>query len=299
MSEATATQEKPATGLSVTPVKLDVVINHKEVSYRPLDKEWAEELSRSIETNGLDSPVLVWRGDNPKTKVKFGGETHDPAFLVAGLHRREALKLFRRRNPKAFEEKFPESMIPAFVKGGELTDMICASLRENVDRKDMPASEIIPVIERLQKEFKMKQKDIAAAVGKSASWVNEIMAIGSELGEEAMEEVKKGDMPLKDAKRAAKEVRSAKKAGVDVDAKEVVARHKTKAAERKAAGRDREPKRVSAGTLWKRYLALPTMKIVDKVEVLEGAFKYLVGAAARPPKELRLDKEKESKAEKE
>jgi ParB-like chromosome segregation protein Spo0J len=279
-------------GVDRRTVPLELITKHPEMHYRPLDKEWADELSADIENNGLDVPLIVWNEDGD-TQVKIAGELHPASFLIAGLHRQEALKRFRARNPKGYEKMFPEG-IPVVFKTGDMADALTAQLRENVQRKDMTAEEIFPVIERLQDDFGLKGKEIAKRIGKSTAWVSNVMQIKEQLGDEGVEGVIKKGVTMSDAAKAARKLKKAKKAGKKVSVSEVLKGAKSKAAKKKKKGAQRAEKRISAKTAYKRFLALPKMKLHDTIELLTETLAYLAGEEEEPPDLIAEEPESET-----
>jgi transcriptional regulator with XRE-family HTH domain len=279
-----------------------MIVDAEDVPYRPVDAAWAEELSHNIEQRGLDQPLLVWNGGSKKGEqiTIEGKDGKFPAtYLIAGQQRRAALKLIRKRSPEKFKEMFPNG-IPVIVKGGEMDAFLLMQLRENVTRKDMEVKHILPVMKKLKKEHSMKQREIAKAIGKHESYVSQIFDAEETLGEAEMADLAEDGATVGDARKAAKEVKEKVKAGKDkkVAKDEVVAKTKKKLAEKKASGRVRDERRVSAKALWKRYIALPRgTKLGEKVEILEAVLGYLAGDEAYElPEVLQQDVESEAEA---
>jgi ParB-like chromosome segregation protein Spo0J len=292
-------QKKTFVEGTVTHVPLKAIIDHEEILHRPLDKEWVNELAKDIERNGLTVPLIVWNGGGKKgQQVELeNGKIIPATFLIAGLHRRAAIRSILKANQPRYKELFPDG-VPVHVLGGEEQDALAALLRENVQRKDMDMAQILPIISKMRDEYGMKQKDIAAKIGKSAAWVSQVFDIEEELGEEGSEELKKGGVSMSDAREAAGKVRKAKKAGKPVSAKDELQKAKAKKAALKAKGREREERRVSAKTVWKRYSALPKMNMGAKLTVAENALGYLAGDEEFDlPPELQADTEEEGKDE--
>jgi ParB-like chromosome segregation protein Spo0J len=229
--------------------------------------------------------------------MKLAGEVVPATFLVAGFRRREALRKFRADNPKGFDKKFPNG-IPAIIRTGELQDILCLHLRENIARVNPAAEDIIPVLLRLQDEFKMKQNVIAAQVGKSTAWVSQILTVKKTLGKEGIEELEKGGISLKDAKDASAKVQAAAKKGVKLDAKEELQKAKDKTSARKESGRERDEKRMSAKKVFAIYKAMPSVTMGERIQLLEKALGYLAGAEDSLPKAFKLDSERASKVKK-
>lgn len=293
---ATATVKSFLEG-TLTKIPLKRIVDHAEIPHRDLNTEWVEELSQSIQNVGLDVPLIVWNGGGEKgirMELGEGGEKVPASFLVAGNHRRAALKAFMKRDPAAFKERFADG-IPCHVHGGSIADVLTAQLRENVMRSDMPAEQVFPVLKRLlKKEAKggcgMSQKEVAKAIGKSTAWVSQILSIEEELGEEVVEALKKKEVGLSEARDAAGQAKKDKKAGKTVDKKAVVEKLKAKSKARKEKGKTREDRRLSAKVLWKRYLALPSRPMGEKKAILESALGYLAqDADSELAEELQAD----------
>lgn len=247
---------------------------------RELDSDHVNELSESIEKNGLDQPLLVWDGGAKDNEVQVSGGKKFPAtFLLAGNHRRAALRKFKKRDKSAFEKMFADG-IPVRVISGDLKDAVAAQLRENLDRLNPTPEQILPSIIRLKDEFKMKGKAIAAAIGKSTAYVSEILAIREHLGEEGVEAAKGGN--LKDSIKAARKVKkgeSTKEAEVE----------KLKSKKSKKKGKKKAAKRASLKQLFARYRALPSLKTGVRVEILEKLCEYVLGDSDDLPDELQAD----------
>lgn len=264
-------------------VALENIRQHPDLPLaRPIDKAHVAELTASIMRSGLDQPLLVWNGGGDGVVVELGtsGKEAPASFLIAGAHRKEALKAFRKAKPSEFASMFPEG-IPVHIMGGELEDAIAAQLRENLARKDVTPQEVLPLIQRLQKDFNLKQKDIARRIGKTEGYVSMVLDIESELGEEGADAVKSGEVSLRGAVAAASEVKKAKKAGKAPDVKGAIAKAKAKKAKSKAG-----VKRVSAKTLYERFQSMPNVTIGKKVLILAGALAYLAGEEDEIPDEL-------------
>ncbi len=278
-------------------VTLDHIVGHKDIKNREHEAENVEELTTDIEHNGLDTPLMVWDGGKPGNMMKVGGQLVPATFLVAGFRRRSALKKYRANDPKGFTAAFPNG-IPCLQRTGDLSEMLCLHLRENVARVNPAAEDVLPVITRLQDEFGLKQNQIAKQIGKSTAYVSQMLGIKKTIGDEGLDEVKKGGVSLKDAKAAADNMKKAAKKGEKLDAKEELAKAKAKTAARKSSGRERDEKRVSAKKLFAIYKAMPTTTLGSRIELLEKAFRYLAGELESLPKEFKLESERESKAKK-
>jgi hypothetical protein len=289
VKKKTVVAEKP-TGY----LPLDLLIGHPDLGNRSVDKNWVEELKVSIFNNGLDSPLWVWDGGTEYPEMEVDSVKHPSSFLVDGFHRRSALKALLKESPDKFKVLFPNG-IPIVTRTGSLREMIELQLRGNVDRKNPQPGDILPQMIRLRDEFKRTGKDIAKAVGRSAAWVSRVFSIQEDLGEEAVEAINKGEALEGDMMEAAKVAKKAKKAGQPVDTKKLVAAAKDKKSALAAEGRERENKRVSLGTIWRRYQGLPTQTIGERLALLEGAIMYALKQTEIIPKLLRMHKEEKTK----
>lgn len=289
---------------TMTHIPLRLIVEHPQIIYRSLNEEWVEELSKNIEQVGLTVPLIVWNGGGDKgVRMQIGegdsAEKVAASFLVAGNHRKNALKSLFKRNAARFKELFPDG-VPAVVIGGDLKDALTAQLRENVMREEMSPAQVFPVLKfLLKKEDKggggMSQKEVAKAIGKSTAWVSQVLDIEEQLGEEGVEALEKKEVGLAAARDVASKVKKAKKEGKAVDAKEELKKVKEKVATRKAAGKAREAKRLSAKKLWERYLALPRMSMGESKAILEAALGYLAGDDnSELPEELTAESEESS-----
>jgi ParB-like chromosome segregation protein Spo0J len=282
---------------------LDYETENASMGNRKIDKQWVKELAADISRNGLTVPLLVWNGgsDAGKTAELPSGKEVPASFLVAGFHRRQAIQTIRDTEPARYKELFPNG-IPCYVRGGTLAECITAQLRENVSRKGVESADILPQMLRLRDEFSMSSKDIAKAIGKSASYVSQVFAIEEELGEEGVEAVSKGEVKLQHAKDASREVKKAKAKGETPNVKEKVAKLKDKAKKLKDSGKEREVRRLSAGAILDRYEAIPAsakLKVGGRLLILEAALAYLAKReGVELPEELAVEDEKPAKGKK-
>lgn len=271
----------------VVHLPLKVLVNHPQMVYRGVNKEWAETLSKSIEDSGLDTPLTVWNGGSRDSMMKLGTETLPASFLIAGAHRREALRMLFRKNPSRFKQLFPIG-IPCVVKGGSIADAMMVQLRENLTKREITSQEVLPVMKELRDTHGLKGKEIAEKIGKSPAWVSMIYSIEENVGEEGMEALKESSITLNAAKKVADKIKAAKKEGKAVSAKKVLEEEVEKI-KTKRQGAKRARKRVGLGTLWKRYNALPNLSKGTKIEILEGVIKYVLEETDDLPEALEVE----------
>jgi ParB-like chromosome segregation protein Spo0J len=281
---------------------LNRLVDHPGVKNRPLDQDWVGQLFESIKASGLDTPIPVWNGgeDAPQMTIKVGDEskTVPSSFIIAGGHRRAALRRLLKEDGDRFKELFPEG-VPVVIKSyPTLQELIEARIRENVARKEPSAEELLPLMIQLREDYSMKGKDIAKAIGRSTSFVSQVFDIEQELGEEGVEAAETGKASAKELMKAAKEVKAAKKAGKEVDTKKAVMQAKSKTATLKASGHIRDSKKPSLKKLWGRYKSLPGLNLGRKKEILEQMVMFVIGDASKLPPELKKDSDKPSKTDK-
>ena len=121
----------------------------------PMDAERLDDLSRSIQANGVIQPIVVRRVDGP-------AGSRERYQIIAGERRWRAAQQARL------------SKVPIVVKDvppGEKRRLLEMALIENIQREDLNPMESAAAYQRLVDEFQMKQEDIAAQVGKDRATV--------------------------------------------------------------------------------------------------------------------------------
>ena len=267
------------------------IVKAKSLPVRTVNKDFVSELVADISRNGLDVPLIVWGGEKSGTTVPTSdGKRIDANFLIAGNHRLTALRQIKQTNPSLYAKLFPKG-IPVLRRICPLPEAMFIQLRENVQRTDMSPEQVLPVVQELIKTHKLKQKEIAARIGKSVGWVSQVLEIADELGEEGTEALGKGELSFREARSAAKEVKKEKKDGKTPDVKEklkaAVAKTKMNKTSKKAA------KKTSLAVLHDRFTALPTKTSIGrKLQILEDVVLYTLGKIDQFPEEL-AEKEEE------
>jgi len=123
--------------------------------YQPrkeFDQEALEELSNSIKEHGVFQPILV-------RKATEGYE------LIAGERRLRASKLAGLKE------------IPAIIKEFDDQSMMEISILENIQREDLSVVEEAKAYEQLIKKLKYTQDKLATRLGKSRTYVTNILRI--------------------------------------------------------------------------------------------------------------------------
>lgn len=286
-------KKSATTNNSIVHVPVNHIVTSNKLTYRKVDQEHVDGLMDDIRRNGLLQPLVVF-AENADKKVKIGDDVVPARFLAAGLHRRAAiLKLFKNHNTD-YKKIFPNGVPCTFLELDAPSAMM-VQLRENVQRREMSAEEIFPVLDRLSTEFKLTGKDIAKKIGKTPAWVSQMMTVNTELDEETREEVVGGKIDVGDARKLAADVRKDRKAGKAVSKEEIrekASKLKDKKAAKSASGKSRasgDDRKVSATKIFARYQVMPKISQGRRLEVLEETLRYLAGDLTRLPAELRND----------
>lgn len=131
---------------SITSIPLDKIKARDNQPRKSFDDDSLNDLASSIKEYGLLNPIVV-------TKKS------DYYEILAGERRYRASKL------AGLEE------IDAIVKEFEQKDVDVLSLVENIQREDLKALEEAQAYQKLSKDHKMTQEQIAKTVGKSRSYI--------------------------------------------------------------------------------------------------------------------------------
>lgn len=134
------------------------------------EEEKIEELARSIEENGLISPIIV----------KEEGEGYR---LIAGERRYLAVKLLGREE------------IEAIVKNVKELEAAKMTLIENIQREDLNPIEEARGYRLLMDNYNLTQNDIASSIGKSRSHIANLLRLLN-LPEETIEYLSDGSLSL-------------------------------------------------------------------------------------------------------
>ena len=127
-------------------VRISEVEPNRQQPRKAFDEEKLEELSASIKTYGLLSPILVQKKDGYYENI--AGERRWRAALKAGLKE-----------------------IPVIIRDYSEKEILELSLIENIQREDLNPIEEAKAYKRLMDEFDMGQAEVAERVSKSRSAV--------------------------------------------------------------------------------------------------------------------------------
>ena len=140
--DLTATEDKTTSELKH--LKLIDIIPDDEQPRHEFDEEAIKALAASIEEHGVLQPIVVTKEDG-KYKI-VAGERRWRAASLAGL-----------------------TKIPAIVRTLDSQNRLELSIIENAQREDLNPIELATAYAKLQSQFNLNTKEIAAKVGKSES----------------------------------------------------------------------------------------------------------------------------------
>lgn len=172
-AETEAAEEIPPSGHRVellTSIPIDSIEPNRNQPRTEMDPVALEELSRSIQENGLIEPIIV----RPK-----GGKYE----LVAGERRWRACGL------AGWKE------IPALVRSMETDRSLELALVENIQRADLSPVEEARAYERLAREFGRTHDEIAKRVGKDRTTITNLLRI-LKLPERILAHVSRGTLSV-------------------------------------------------------------------------------------------------------
>lgn len=172
-------------------VDITTVLEHPDVPNvrYSINKSDVSELKKSIAERGLKNPIVVF---------KQGKD----CFLVSGFRRRCALLELHNEDlqNKAFIEV--PAILRTYSKEEFITEAMYDNLIENIQRKDITPIEIADRIKILI-EMKKNKKEIAKQIGKSTTWINEVLRFFDEATDEVKQKVRTGEISLEEAKKVA------------------------------------------------------------------------------------------------
>jgi len=151
--------------MATTTILFNDIEFHEEIKNPREGLHDIDELIASIKSVGLQMPLTVLHREN---KDAINGDKKDFYYLVVGFRRYEAVRQIREQDENAFKtievKRFKGSTAEAQV----------LNLTENVQRSDLSPIEIANGVEILL-NLGYKQKEIAEKIGKSQSWVSNVM----------------------------------------------------------------------------------------------------------------------------
>lgn len=134
-------------------IPLDQIQPGGEQPRETFDSDKLQELSQSIQANGLIQPITVCRTSSGNYRI-VAGERRWRAARLAGL-----------------------TEIPALVRSVEKEKLLELALIENIQREDLNAIEIATAFQRLASEHGLSHEQIAERTGKDRSTVTNFLRL--------------------------------------------------------------------------------------------------------------------------
>lgn len=157
-------------------LEVPVALLKTSIGQPRIDKESdIEELVESVKRHGILQPLLVTRMPDGTYEI-VAGERRFIAAIRAGLEK-----------------------VPVLVGEWSERDKAIISLIENVHRKDLDPVEEALYYERLVNEFQFTREEVAEIVGKSRSYISNLMRVLN-LPDEIKDAIRKGLITLGHAK---------------------------------------------------------------------------------------------------
>jgi ParB family chromosome partitioning protein len=152
-------------------IKITQLVAGKYQPRREMSDTGLEELSLSIQSQGIIQPILV----------RLVGD--DKYEIIAGERRWRAAKLAQLDS------------VPCLVKSIPDESAVAIALIENIQREDLNAMEEAIALERLLTEFDLTHQEVAIAVGKSRTTVSNLLRLNN-LNDEVKVFLENGDIEM-------------------------------------------------------------------------------------------------------
>ncbi len=152
-------------------IALDLIYRGKYQPRREIDPQALQELADSIKTHGVMQPIVVRASKDNRYEI-IAGERRWRASLLIGL-----------------------DVIPAIIRDVNDQAVIAMALIENIQRENLNAIEEAMAMQRLQDEFNLTHKQVAAAVGKSRATVANLIRLLS-LNDDVIKLVSGGEISM-------------------------------------------------------------------------------------------------------
>ena len=163
--------EKAGEGADLREIPLDLIQRGRYQPRRDIDPDALQELADSIKAQGVMQPIVV-RSTGANRYEIIAGERRWRACQLVGL-----------------------DAIPALVRDVPEEAAMAMGLIENIQRENLNAMEEAAALQRLQDEFGLSQKEMAAAVGKSRPTVANLLRLMS-LHEKVRTMLEQGDLEM-------------------------------------------------------------------------------------------------------
>ncbi len=152
-------------------IKITQLVAGKYQPRREMSDAGLEELSLSIQSQGIIQPILVRSISDDKYEI------------IAGERRWRAAKLAQL------------DVVPCLVKSVPDESAVAIALIENIQREDLNAMEEAIALERLLTEFDLTHQEVALAVGKSRTTVSNLLRLNN-LNDDVKVFLENGDIEM-------------------------------------------------------------------------------------------------------
>lgn len=170
--------------MATTSIPFDEIGFHEDIHNPREELKEIHELKSSIKAVGLQVPLTVLHQENKKAT---NGAKKDLYFLVVGFRRHEAIRQLRDTDPNAFRT------VEVKRFKGSIGEAQVLNLTENIQRSELTPVEIANGVEILL-NLGYKQKEIAAKIGKSQTWVSNAMQFRRQATPQLKNAVKDGQI---------------------------------------------------------------------------------------------------------
>jgi ParB family chromosome partitioning protein len=152
-------------------IKITQLVAGKYQPRREMSDAGLEELSLSIQSQGIIQPILVRLISDDKYEI------------IAGERRWRAAKLAQL------------DVVPCLVKSVPDESAVAIALIENIQREDLNAMEEAIALDRLLTEFDLTHQEVALAVGKSRTTVSNLLRLNN-LNDDVKVFLENGDIEM-------------------------------------------------------------------------------------------------------
>jgi ParB family chromosome partitioning protein len=166
-----ANKSVKATENELLKLPIEQLIPGKYQPRRGMSDAGLEELSLSIQSQGIIQPIVVRLVEDDKYEI------------IAGERRWRAAKLAQL------------DIVPCLVKDVPDESAVAIALIENIQREDLNAMEEAVALERLLTEFELTHQEVAVAIGKSRTTVSNLLRL-NKLNEEVKTLLENGDIEM-------------------------------------------------------------------------------------------------------
>lgn len=168
LQDVTEGRDEQTTSLDEIPI--DQICRGRYQPRREMENSALEELADSIRAQGLMQPIVI-------RPIESGYE------IIAGERRWRAAQMAGL------------TAIPAVIRDVPDEAAIAMALIENIQREDLNPVEEAIALQRLQQEFELSQQEVAEAVGKSRSAVENSLRLLN-LSDEVKTYLERGDIEM-------------------------------------------------------------------------------------------------------